>query len=121
MNIIENGKIDWSMFGMAVKNFRRGKALDPDQFAEAINRTDGGEKPIITGAQVERIENGKLVPTVEQFTILERMSGTPGLVTSMVCSIADGLMAAPKGADPVGQRPAGSAAHAVAASQQPTA
>lgn len=99
INITENGKIDWAMFGMAVKNFRRGKKLNTDQFAEAINRTDGGEKPIINGSQVERIESGKLIPTFEQLAVLARMSSNPTILINMVSTIANGLMSEPDGAD----------------------
>lgn len=93
MNIVENGSIDWGMFGMTMKNFRRGKGLDQAQFAELMNRVSGTETPVITEAQVKRIEDGKLKPTLDQLFAIDKVTNRPGRMTSVLSDIAECFMA----------------------------
>lgn len=93
MNIIENNVIDWSMFGLAMKNYRRNKGLDPEQFADFMNRMNGVEKPIITPAVVERIEAGKTKPSLDQLNVLDHVvAGESHHIANAIGLIADGLM-----------------------------
>lgn len=93
MNIIENGVIDWSMFGLAVKNYRRNNNLSTEQFAEFMNRVNGSEKPIITQAMVERIEAGKAKPSLDQLNVFDRLVvGDSQHIANAIGVIADELM-----------------------------
>lgn len=92
MNIIENGNIDWSMFGMSVKNYRRGKGLSTAQFADMMNRVSGGEKEIISESVVERIEAGKAKPTIDQLLVIDKITNRPNRMTSVIDDVAETLM-----------------------------
>lgn len=92
MNIVENGSIDWGMFGMTMKNFRRGKGLDQAQFAELMNRVSGIEAPIITEAQVKRIEDGKLKPTLDQLFAIDKATNRTGRMAAVLSDIAECFM-----------------------------
>lgn len=92
MNLIENGNIDWPMFGMCVKNYRRDKGLTSAQFAEMINRVNGGDKEIINEATVDRIEAGKAKPTIDQLIVFDKMVGYPTRTQSLIQGVAESFM-----------------------------
>lgn len=99
MNIVENGSIDWSMFGMAVKIYRRNLGLTHAQLADKMNSYSNDGLADITENQVKRMENGKFVPTVNHLIMLDKLTGFPGRTIALLSSIAEALLMEPSHED----------------------
>ncbi len=95
MNIIENGNVDWSMFGMAVKIYRRNLGLTHAQLADKINAYSNDGLTNITENQVKRMENGKFIPTLNHLIMIDKLTGFAGRTMALLSNIAETLITEP--------------------------